>query len=166
MVGNWGSCFTLYERVRVKANPEMAEQLAAYREAVVGIARRHKWEAVARYDPCFRLEDADKPEVKWECLDGSLLIRELVLTAECSGRSTAGAGHKNGQSGGSSFSQRREKRQQGTCFRFNRQNGNCAFGSQCRFLHACSGCGGDHPATQCNSKQQGKSQKVEAGGIQ
>ncbi len=30
--------------------------------------------------------------------------------------------------------------------------------------HSFSGCSGDHPATQCTGKQQGKSQKMEAGG--
>ncbi len=27
--------------------------------------------------------------------------------------------------------------------------GNCRFGDKCRSMHACSKCGGDHPATKC-----------------
>ncbi len=140
----WGTCFTLYERARVEANPALAKQLAAYREAIVETARRHKWEYVARYDRCFRLEAAGKPDVEWNHMDAALLVREIATPLAESSRGA--------QQSSESTSQRRERKLQGACFQFNRQNGVCTFGQQCRFTHICSVCGGEHPATQCPSK--------------
>ncbi len=52
----WDTCFTLYERARVETKPDMARQLAAYRETIVQTARHHhRWESVARYDRYFWL---------------------------------------------------------------------------------------------------------------
>ncbi len=34
----------------------------------------------------------------------------------------------------------------------NKENSTCAYGKQCRFLHACAQCGGNHPGLQCHGK--------------
>ncbi len=160
----WGTCFTLYERARVEAKPALAKQLAAYREAIVETARRHKWEYVARYDRCFRLEAAGKPDVEWNHMDAALLVREIATPSAASSRAT-GLGGRGAQQSSESTSQRRERKLQGACFRFNRQNGVCTFGQQCRFTHICSVCGGEHPATQCPSKAAAKSQRQDSGSL-
>ncbi len=159
----WGTCFTLYERARVEAKPELAKQLAAYREAIVETARRHRWEHVARYDRCFRLAAAGKPDVEWDRMDAALLVREIASPSAASNRAMGFGGRGSLQSAGAS--QKRERKQHGACFRFNRQNGACTFGHQCRFAHICSTCGGEHPATQCPSRAVAKSQRQEAGNL-
>jgi len=100
---------------------------------------------LARYDRCFRLAAAGKPDVEWDRMDAALLVREITAPA-ASSRATGLIGRGTLQSSGS-MSQRRKKKQQGACFCFNRQKGVCTFGPQCRFAHICSACGGEHPAT-------------------
>ena len=41
----------------------------------------------------------------------------------------------------------RTSRSASTCNRFN--DSKCSFGDACRFSHACSKCGGSHPAKNC-----------------
>ena len=38
----------------------------------------------------------------------------------------------------------------GTCHRFNSKRG-CTYTTNCRFVHACAKCGGNHPALKCRS---------------
>ena len=159
-----GTCFTLYEQARLETNPEMARQLCAYREASVESDRCHRWENVARYDRCFRLAAAGKPRMAWDKMDAALLVREVTTPATIAGRGPSGPGNRGGQSAHGGVGPKREKRQQGTCYRYNRQNGSCTFGQQCRFMHMCAGCGGEHPVSQCSSKHAGKGPEVETGG--
>jgi len=35
------------------------------------------------------------------------------------------------------------------CIKYNKFNGDCKFGRECRFLHVCSSWGGSHPANKC-----------------
>ncbi len=41
-------------------------------------------------------------------------------------------------------------KQKGTCYGF--QEGTCDKGSKCRYKHACSNCGGDHPRSKCKKE--------------
>ena len=43
-----------------------------------GDSRRHRWETVARYDRCFHLVAAEKPEVWWDIMDTPLLVGEVT----------------------------------------------------------------------------------------
>ncbi len=160
----WGTCFTLFERALLDQKPEMAKQLAGYREAIVEMARKYRWEGVARYDRCFRLAAAGKRDTQWDRVDAALLLREAAGPAGAGISKGAGASSGKGPlTGMNGPGVKRERRQQGHCFRFNKQNGVCVFGLQCRFAHTCSSCGGEHPATQCPSRATGKGPKEGAG---
>jgi len=49
-VSCWGTSSSLYERVRVQSKPEVAEALCTYREAIMGIPRKHPRNCVTLYD--------------------------------------------------------------------------------------------------------------------
>ena len=36
-----------------------------------------------------------------------------------------------------------------TCLKYSRNDGECPFGSRCRYLHCCSRCKGSHPVKRC-----------------
>ncbi|XP_075126878.1 integrase/recombinase xerD homolog [Leptodactylus fuscus] len=67
---------------------------------------------------------------------------------------------KSGQSfpggpGGAESSGRSVATQKGLCFAFN--EGNCKFGSKCKFKHECTSCGGTHGANRCFKSKDGSS---------
>ncbi len=144
----WGTCFSLFEKARLETRPELADQLRAYREAIAETARRHRWECVARYDRCFRMAAAGRPDRSWAVMDAALLVRELTLPSAGQARGGSGSGSRVGGPAQAGSGQKRDRRQPGACFRFNK-GGSCGYGQQCRFAHICSGCGGDHPAMRC-----------------
>ena len=39
------------------------------------------------------------------------------------------------------------------CIKYNRFNGDCKFGTACRFPHICSACKGPHPVLKCDNKR-------------
>ncbi len=42
-------------------------------------------------------------------------------------------------------------RDQQLCIKFNKYGGDCKFGKECKFLHACSSCKGPHPVSKCRA---------------
>ena len=111
---------------------------------------------MARYDRCFRLAAAGKLGMAWDKMDAALLVREVTTPATIAGRGPSGPGNKAGQSAHGVAGPKSEKKQQGTCYWYNRLNGSYTFGQQCRFMHVCAGCGGEHPMSQCSNKYAAK----------
>ncbi len=143
-LAGWSTCFTLFQVAWASSKPEMWVPLATYRESIFKLAKRHQWNQVARYDRRFRQEAAGKDTVKWEEENLSLLLDVVHSTPSSKAEPRQSAG------GGDPLGRKAEPRRKGACFRFNRGEGRCTFGAQCKFSHTCSNCGGDHPATQCN----------------
>ena len=144
--GWWGTCFTLYQAAWVGATLEMFGPLSAYREIVARLARSYQWSQVAKYDRAFRKLAAGKGKTFWLREEASLVrqylscheIRQAVVT-------------------GGSSQRRPDQRKRGACFKFNKGSGACTYGAQCRFLHRCADCGGEHPAVQCKEKNRTES---------
>jgi len=143
-LAGWSTCFTLFQVAWAASKPEMWVPLAAYREVIFKLAKRHQWTQVARYDRRFRQEAAGKSDVKWEEENLSLLL-DVVHTAP-----QVKTEPRQGTGGGGLPFRKPEPRRKGACFRFNRGEGRCNFGAQCRFSHVCSNCGGEHAAFQCS----------------
>ena len=49
-----------------------------------------------------------------------------------------------------------------TCLKYSRNDGECPFGSRCRYLHCCSRCKGSHPVKRCPLAATGPREKHEA----
>ncbi len=139
----WGTCFSLFQMAWVKKEPEMLGPLMAYRETIAKMARRHQWHHVVKYDRRFRQEAAGKKDVRWGEEKVNLTL-DIVYNAQQGGKQMYG--------GGGPQQKRYEARKKGACFRFNKANGSCSFGVQCKFAHVCSQCGGDHLLRQCRRK--------------
>ena len=74
----WGSCFTLFERAVLMADPARGPELSAYRETVQKAARTHQWDFVLRYDRQFRKAAAGDKSRSWARVDSSLFMQELA----------------------------------------------------------------------------------------
>ena len=156
----WGTCFSLFQVAWARVDPSMWNPLMAYREIIMKMARRHRWEHVAKYDRRFRQEAAGKTEVKWEEEKMNLIFDIVYSTSDSKG--DAGASKQSGA--GNVTVPRREQKRRGACYRFNRMNGSCVYGTQCRFAHVCSQCGGEHTVMQCQAKSVGKGSTQGASG--
>ena len=155
----WGSCFTLFERALLLADPARGPEMSAYRETIQKAARTHQWDFVLRYDRQFRQAAAGR---SWAKLDSALFMQELAgpQAAYLAGvRAPVGgfdsASRKRGREAGAGGDQGgpEGKKLPGFCYKFNEQDGVCQFGARCRFRHACAKCGGGHPETRCDSSQ-------------
>ncbi len=141
-LSKWSTCFSLFQVAWASHKPDMWVPLTVYRESIFRLARRHPWFQVAKYDRRFRQEASGRDDVKWEKEKVSLVIELMSATAHETGEVKS-----NGGGGGAAT--RRGNLKKGPCFRFNRADGNCKYGSQYKFSHTCSACGGDHPGFQC-----------------
>ena len=50
-----------------------------------------------------------------------------------------------------------EKNDRQICIKYNRFNGDCKFGKECRFSHVCSKCKEPHPVSKCKASGSGHS---------
>ena len=110
----WSTCFTLFQVAWATGKPDMWVPLAAYREVIFKLAKRHHWSQVARYDQRFRHEAAGKEEVKWDEENLSLLLDIVHTTPQGKTETRQGAGVSG------TSSKRMELRRRGACFRFNK----------------------------------------------
>ncbi len=147
---DWSICFTLYQVAWATSNPEMWVPLAAYREIIFRLAKRAPWAKVARYDRRFRQEAAGKEDTKWDEENISLMLH--ITGASMQGSTET----RQNTSGSSSMTRKTEAKRRGACFRFNKGDGKCNFGAQCRFAHVCSNCGGEHSLMQCSKPPEKK----------
>ena len=149
----WGTCFSLYERVWVRNKPEVADALCAYREAIAGMARKHPWDYIARYDRAFRMKAAGNSDVAWSKVDAALLVNEIAartwaLGGQSGSASRVGSGYPSGNG-----PRRVRKATVGVC-RWFIAEGHCGYGHSCKFRHICFTCGGGHPAAVCGGSNK------------
>ena len=138
----------LYERELVQSKPEVAEALCAYWEAIVGMARKHPWDCVARYNRAFRMKAAGNSDGAWSKVDATLLVNKItVRTWVLGGQSGSGSRVESGFPSGNG-PRRERKTTVGVCRQFNAE-GHCGYGQSCKFRHICFTCEGGHPASVC-----------------
>ncbi len=143
----WSTCFSLFQVAWAREKPEMWEPLTAYREIIFKLARRHHWVHVVKYDRRFRQEAAGKT-AKWDEERVTLLFDIIYNSPNIKSEGKLASG------GGGPSQRKGDQKRKAACFRFNRANGSCMFGAQCRFAHICSSCGADHPVSQCRTGER------------
>ncbi len=141
-LATWSTCFTLFNLAWATGNADMWIPLAAYREVIFRLAKRHPWAQVVRYDRRFRREAAGRNDVVWGEENFPLMLDVTHSSQPTSSETKPGGGFA---------SRRADSKKRGTCFRFNKGEGRCNFGQQCRFNHVCATCGGEHPAAVCKT---------------
>ena len=160
----WGSCFTLFERAVLMADPARGPELSAYRETVQKAARTHQWDFVLRYDRQFRKAAAGDKSRSWARVDSSLFMQELAgpqaaylasgVRVSSGGPDGAASRKRSREAGpGGDPGGLESKKWPGVCYKFNERDGVCQFGTRCKFRHACAKCGGGHPGTRCSTPQ-------------
>ncbi|PIO11577.1 hypothetical protein AB205_0155200, partial [Aquarana catesbeiana] len=144
---NWLQAFAILASVVGEKAPENCSALFFYLEAISEAHRTYGGMAWLRYDEQFRQRMAVRPTLRWDHKDISLWMRLMTAVRAPNQFFQAGVG------GSAAPGQPAEKRW-GYCWQFN--EGTCRFGSNCRFKHMCSGCGGSHALSKCFKKGKGR----------
>ncbi len=127
-------CFAIYVAVRGAHQPNKLADLMGYQSLVARASKKFKWPSWVIYDQNFRQEAAGNDELQWA-------KAEPRLYTQC-------------------FTDQDISREN-WCAKFNRYQGDCRFGKECKFIHACSSCRGPHLVSRCragnaNQQKQGK----------
>lgn len=172
-LATWTQCFAIYVAVIAQKQPERVPELMAYQSLVAKVSLKYKWPAWVVYDQNFRAEVAGKTDQSWAKVDAGIYTQcftgQAISTENWCGRCqcldhasqncpynarkrswSAASGQQQPHSSGSGPSASDQ-----TCFKYNRFNGDCRFGRQCRFRHVCSGCGEPHPVSRCKRSPGG-----------
>ena len=162
----WSQCFGLYVAVLAAAHPGRLADLMSYQSLIARASKKFRWPSWVIYDLNFRQEAAGSPDQQWakadpslyaQCFTGQELSRENWCgrcqgldhsSADCPYQSrkrpwSAGGNTPNTGGGGD-----RQDHQQ-PCIKYNKYQGDCRFGRDCRFQHICSKCRGSHPVSRC-----------------
>ena len=140
----------------------------AYQTIISKASQRYKWPSWVVYDQSFRQEMAGAAGQPWSRVDPS--IYALCFTGQavsgenwCSncqrlehtGQACPARPRKRPWSAtfGTQLQQQSPKLE--VCRKFNRFAGDCKFGKDCKFRHACSSCGEPHPVSRCKTNEAG-----------
>ena len=172
-LATWVQCFSIYVATLATKFPGRIPELMAYQTIVAKASMKYRWPSWVVYDQNFRQEAAGNPTQSWakvdpsiyaQCFTGQALTSENWCTkcqsldhssANCptyrprkrqwSTALGAGSYQQSGKAGQS----------QEICFKFNKYNGDCRFGKDCRHLHICSNCREPHPVSCCKATSGG-----------
>ena len=145
-----GQVIVVYVATLATHQPERLTDLMAYQSLIAKASIKFEWPSWVVYDQNFRQEAAGNPDQLWgkadpslyaQCFTGQAVSAENWCSkCQCLKRAWSSA---IGPQGG--------KGEQQICQKFNRHNGDCRFGKECRFLHVCSACKDPHPVSKCKA---------------
>lgn len=179
-LATWAQCFALYVAVVAAHQPARLPDLMAYQAMVAKASVKFKWPSWVVYDQNFRQEAAENPGQLWARVDPSIYAQCFTGQAktsenwcsECQGldHTTGSCPYKSRKrtwstasstASSSSASTSWGAKGQEVCSKFNRFNGDCRYGRECRFSHVCSRCRGDHPVSKCKMLSGGPRRPAE-----
>ena len=166
-LGTWTQCFALFAVVVNAKEPHRFADLMAYMSTIAKASLKYKWPAWIVYDQNFRQEAADKGLKNWSQVDPSIYTQcftGMSISQEGWCKTCLSIDHnsencpikltrKRPAVSLPSYVNKRFQQNPKTqiCLKYNKYEGDCKFGSSCRFQHVCSSCGGNHPVTKCTS---------------
>ena len=177
-VFTWVQCFGTYVAVVAPVEPLAVPELMAYMGTIVRVSQDYDGLGWVRYDSAFRRQAALSGNKKWSVINGTLFTMnfsgrsagtrrcELCFATSHSERDCAQSGNPDPGLGERlkslesaviamakparpvpvPVSPRAFRPSGEACRKWN--SSGCTF-PQCRHLHICSSCGGNHPATRC-----------------
>lgn len=179
-LATWMQCCGLLTAVVTRKKPEKAAELIAYMSLIAKASQKYKWPSWVIYDQNFRMEVAGDATQSWAKVEPGLYAQCFTGQARsienwcstCQGidhasircpfktqkRSWSAAFGQPGKGAAPTptgavptATGAASTATGGVCWKFNRYDGDCRYGPRCRFSHACSSCGGAHPAQRCKA---------------
>lgn len=144
-IDKWTDAFHIFMSIYLKKYPSKCQELLQYMTIIREAASRSNSLSWRTYDEQFRLRQAHDVQ-SWGKLNSDLWLRVMSGGFATSTTNLA--------------SQSALQQTKGTCYDFNK--GTCSW-NPCRFIHACSNCGGKNHARVTCFKLQG-SESINRGG--
>ena len=176
----WVQCYSSFVAVLAPSEPQAVPELMAYQNLIVRASQDYEGLGWVRYDSAFRRQAALTGNKKWSVINSTLYAMnfsarkvgtrrcELCFATshaeqDCAQRGSADPGVSDrlrylesaviamvrpgaGKPTGGTYQPQAAGEE--VCRKWN--TGSCNY-PRCRFRHACSGCGGNHPLTHCVS---------------
>ena len=160
-IPTWVQCFSHYAAIVCCKYPDRRADLLGYISQIMRVSQRFKWPSWVIYDQSFRQEAAERGIKEWSQMDPSLFAQCFTGQAKNT-EAWCKICHSLDHSSDlcplkpppikrprpSTYSATPQE----TCKRYNKFNGNCSFGTRCRYAHKCLKCGGEHPISACPKK--------------
>lgn len=163
-LATWVQCFSLYVAVVATKFPERIPELMAYQSTIAKASQKYRWPSWIVYDQNFRQEAAGNPAQSWAKVDPSVFAQ--CFTGQAMSAESWCAKCQSLDHTSTNCPYRQKKRPWNTafgtsssqlpgrsgtdtpvCIKYNKFNGDCKFGKDCRFLHVCSSCREYHPCS-------------------
>jgi len=168
----WVQCFGIYASVLATQFPQHVPELLAYMGDIIKASKQFKWPSWVIYDVAYRQCMEETGQKDWSKVDPSIYARSFTGWAKTSSWCTwcVSLDHDNSScpfNNGQHYRHNTNRRMQPypthmirgsseqTCIKYNRYNGDCKFGENCKYKHVCSSCGGGHPKSKCTSSKSG-----------
>ena len=171
-LATWCQCFAIFAAVVTSRHPERTASLMAYLAAITKASTRYKWPSWVVYDLNYRQNATDTGQTDWSRIDPGLYaecFNNMAISAEGWCTHCYSTEHTSDNCILRPLSKKRPqssaaappaKRQEPVpiCKKFNIFNGDCSFGTSCRYIHACLHCKqAGHPKSQCPQLRSQKS---------
>ena len=140
-IHTWTSAFINFMSIMLEKWPDKAQVYLKYMHVVRLAASRVSNLGWVSYDEQFRLRKARVPQSSWADVDVELWL--LYVSAPDSPFLTEWDKNEHRD-----FSSDMSKKGIRTCWGYNK--GRCTYGNNCRFIHKCSECYGNHPLSACS----------------
>ena len=169
-LATWVQCFSIYAAVVCSSAAERLPDLLGYAAFIAKCSQKFKWPSWVVYDQNFRQLAAEENLSVWARPDPGVYAQSFTnyaLSAEGWCKHCHSVDHISDTCPSRPKSTYSRKRAAGTpypqtnkrapvpasddtiCKKYNRYEGDCHFGKNCRFRHICSNCRKDHPVSQC-----------------
>jgi hypothetical protein len=140
-IHTWTSAFINFMSIMLEKWPGKAQVYLKYMHVIRLAASRVSNLGWVSYDEQFHLRKARVPQSSWADVDVELWL--LYVSAPDSPFLTEWDKNEHRD-----FSSDMSKKGIRTCWGYNK--GRCTYGNNCRFIHKCSECYGNHPLSACS----------------
>ena len=169
-LATWVQCFSIYTAVLCSQTPERLADLLGYAAFIAKCSQKFKWPSWVVYDQNFRQLAAEENLTTWARPDPGVYAQSFTnyaLSAEgwckychsvdhisdtCPARPKSVYPRKRATNATYPAASKRPltpSADDTICRKYNRYEGDCHFGKNCRFRHVCSNCKKEHPVSQC-----------------
>ena len=155
----WLKLFCIYASTYTEAHPEYAPAMFSYIMRILSLYRNNQGSYLWRqYDEMFRRMRVINTTLPWQIINNSILREAETVIRESSRANFRPQYQPNATATQSTPSTSASNGKPKVCFDYNDATKVCKR-KNCKFLHQCSKCMGNHPASNCKQSARATSQQ-------
>lgn len=155
----WVQCFTIYAAALCVQQPQRFTQLLAYQSQIATYAKKFRWPTWIIYDQNYRQEKAANQDHNWSQMSTAIYTQCFTAPGAAQEGWCKSCHTLDHSSNDCPLTQQQAKRikqqdwSQRTCDVYNARGRFCSK-ANCKLLHACYLCRGQHPHYRCPNKHR------------